>query len=322
MRFETISATRQSILPATRTKCDIDKDAPGLLPLHEKFPQIVYTRSDPSYKELSSTFNQAISVKPLAVIRASEEFHVADTIEIARKLNLPLGIRSGGSDLAGRNISRADNGIILDMRGLNSVTIAEGNDSADVGGGILTGELAPVLGDRGLFTPIGWHPMVGYVGWAMGGGYGMYASAYGLGVDQILAARLVLADGSIIQVDEDHNSELLWALRGAGNGVWGVVTQFTVKIYPQPKLLIGALKLEHRDWESALTEWSDKIEPDLPTEFAGDLYIRNPNPLNPEVCFYFAWCAKPGDDLAKGYLFLDKMKSLSGALAGNVSESK
>jgi hypothetical protein len=164
--------------------------------------------------------------------------------------------------------------------------------------------------------------MVGYVGWAMGGGYGVYASAYGLGVDQILAARLVLANGSAIEVNERNNSELLWALRGAGNGIWGVVTELTVKTYPEPKLLLGALKLEHHDWKSALTEWAEKIEPNLPVEFAGDMYFRNPNPSQPELCLYFAWSAKQGEDLTKGYEFLDKLKSLPGKFAGGVSERK
>lgn len=156
----------------------------------------------------------------------------------------------------------------------------------------------------------------------MGGGYGMYASAYGLGVDQILAARLVLADGSVVDVDKNSNPELLWALRGAGNGIWGVVTQLTVKIYPQPKLLIGALKLEKQYWEPVLTKWADEIEPNLPVEFAGDLYIRNPVLQTPEICFYFAWCAKQDDDLSQGYEFLETMKSLSEKWLGNVSESK
>lgn len=322
MRFETISTPTKHHAPSTRTRANVQLEAPGLLPLYDRFPQIIYTRSDPIYPEISASFNQAISVKPLAVIRAYEEEHVTATIIAARSAGLPLGIRSGGSELTGRIVLGIDDGIILDLRGLNSVTIAGDSASATVGGGILTGELAPALGDRGLFTPIGWHPMVGYAGWAMGGGYGMYASAYGLGVDQILAARLVLADGSVMHVDENRNTELLWALRGAGNGIWGVVTQLTVKIYPQPKLLVGALKLEKQDWEPVLTKWADEIEPNLPVEFAGDLYIRNPVLQTPEICFYFAWCAKQDDDLSQGYEFLETMKSLSDKWLGNISESK
>ena len=322
MQFGIISTPTSEISPATRSRVDVEQDAPDLLTLFDQYPEIVYTRSDPLYNQLSIAFNQAVSVKPLAIVRALKEEHVIATVKAARTTGLPLGIRCGGYDLAGRNIEGTESGIILDIRGLNSVSIADDKTSASIGGGILGGELAPVLHEHDLFTPVGWHPKVGYAGWALGGGYGMYASAYGMGVDQILAARLVLADGTVKDLDDENHSELLWALRGAGNGIWGVVTELTIKVYPSPKLILGAFVLKTKDWQSALTEWAENIEPNLPTQFTGDMYIRNADVNDPEICLYFAWCAKPGEDSTEGYKFLDKIKSLSPGLVGKASESR
>ncbi|KAJ6440204.1 FAD/FMN-containing dehydrogenase [Purpureocillium lavendulum] len=222
--------------------------------------------------------------------------------------------------MTGRNLIGVETGVLLDLRSLSSVSIAEDKASAIVGAGILTRDLASTITAAGLFTPIGWHPMVGYAGWAMGGGYGMFSSAYGLGVDQILGARLVTADGSIIDVDETSHPDLLWAIRGAGNGIWGVVTQLKIKIYPQPKLLIGTLQYQKEDWPLVMMDWAERFEANLPIEFAGDIYLRNPTIDRPEMTFFFAWCAKPGEDIELGYEFLDRMRSLPGSATERISE--
>jgi FAD/FMN-containing dehydrogenase len=128
--------------------------------------------------------------------------------------------------------------VALDMRLLNSVRIhaipdkknerEEGKDvsTATVGGGILIGDLIAALQAEGFATPVGSLPMVGYVGWAMYGGYGAYSAPLGLGVDQIVGAKLVNASGEVIEADP----ELLKGIRGAG-GAFGVVLELTVKIY-------------------------------------------------------------------------------------------
>lgn len=319
--FKPIAATSSGeVPPSTITRNDVSTALPGLLPFFDKYPEIVYTKSDPSFVALSTTISNAVT--PAAIIRAKTEEHVTAAVKVARESGLKLGIRSGGNEFGGRNLVGTDKGFLLDMRSMNTVTVAQDKKSATVGGGILIGQLAPELADQGLFTPIGWHPVVGYAGWAMGGGYGYYSSMYGFGCDQILGARVVVADGTVIDVDETSHTDLLWALRGAGNGIWGVVTQLTIKVYAPPKLLNGTVEFQKEDWPAVLDKWAAEFESNMPVEFAGDMYFRNPLTDKPEMVVYFTWCAKDGEDLQKGYEYLEKVRSLPGKATGSVTESE
>ncbi|KAL6874442.1 hypothetical protein HDV57DRAFT_523891 [Trichoderma longibrachiatum] len=321
MSFQPTKLPSTTVPPASLKRDDVAREIPELLTLYDKFPHIIYTKSDPVYETISSAFNLSISTRPLVVIRPLEESHVQATVKIARATGMPLGIRSGGSEMSARNYRGVDKGIIIDMRSMCSVKVSDDKTSAKIGGGTIGGDLAVALSEQGLFTPIGWHPRLGYAGWSLAGGYGLYTSAYGLGLDHILGARLVLADGFAVDVDKDNHSDLFWALRGAGNGIWGVVTQLTIKIYPAPKLLIGTLQIQKGNWPAVLDRWANDIEPNLPQEMAGDLYFRNPTLNKPEMIIFFAWCAKEGDDLQKGWEYFDMMKSLPGALVQRIAES-
>ncbi|KAL6796200.1 hypothetical protein GGI42DRAFT_96506 [Trichoderma sp. SZMC 28013] len=321
MEFQAAVLPSTQVPPASITRNDIAAEIPGLLPLYDDFPDIIYTKADPVYETISSAFQKSSSSQPLAVVRPLNESHVQAAIKVARVAGLPLGIRSGGLEMARRNFKGVDKGIILDLRSLCSINVSDDKTSAVIGGGTIAADLAVSLSKQGAFTPIGWHPRLGYAGWAMGGGYGLYSSPYGLGVDNILGARVVLADGSVIDIDDTNHPDLFWALRGAGNGIWGVVTQLTIRLYPPPNLLIGTLRIPKKDWPAALDEWANNIEPNLPDEFGGELYFRNPVLDNPEMTIFFAWCAKEGEDMQKGWDYFDKMKALPGAQVQRIAES-
>lgn len=320
MEFKVTELPDTQIPAASLTRDHVAKEIPGLLALYDEFPHIIYTKSDPVYESISSSFNRATTTTPLAVVRALDETHVQATIKAVQAAGLPLAIRSGGAEMEGRNFHGIDNGVMLDLRSLCSIKVAEDKKSAVIGGGTIAGDLARALNNKGAFTPVGWHPRLGYAGWSMAGGYGLYASSHGLGVDHILGVRIVLGDGSIVDVDENRHPDLLWALRGAGNGIWGVVTQFTIKTYPAPKLLIGTVKFQKKDWPTVLAEWTSNIEPNLPEEFAGDIYFRNNNLETPEMNVLFAWSAKEGEDLQKGWNYFEKIKSLPGANVDRIGE--
>ncbi|KAH0497615.1 hypothetical protein TgHK011_004908 [Trichoderma gracile] len=321
MLFEPTKLPSTTVPPATLRRDDVAREMPELLPLYDEFPHIIYTKSDAVYETIGPAFNLTISTLPLVVVRPLEESHVQATVKIARAAGIPLGIRSGGSELSARNYRGVDRGIIIDMRSMCFVNVSDDKASAKIGGGIIGGDLAVALSKQDLFTPIGWHPMLGYAGWSLAGGYGLYSSSYGLGVDQILGVRLVLADGSAVDINKNNHPDLFWALRGAGNGIWGVVTQLTIKIYPAPRFLVGTIEIQKQNWPSALNRWVNDIEPNLPDEIAGELYFRNPTLTKPQMIIFFAWCAKEGDDLTKGWEYFDMMKSLPGAVVQRIAES-
>merc|ERR1719359_1209272 len=81
---------------------------------------------------------------------------------------------------------------------------------------------------------------VGVGGWLLGGGFGPLSPKHGLGVDNLLSAKVVLADGSLVTADERSNADLFWALKGGG-GNFGIVCEFTFKLHPVPEKFFGGL---------------------------------------------------------------------------------
>jgi FAD/FMN-containing dehydrogenase len=170
--------------------------------------------------------------KPLAIIRPSTIEAVSATVSFLATNQIPFTVRVGGHDMHGRSVE--DGGVVLDLRLLNHVVINKSGSEAKggkiatarIGGGVLIGDLLSALEPHGLATPVGTVAGVGYLGWAMHGGYGPYSSGFGLGVDQIVAAKVVDATGSIVDAD----GELLKGIKGAG-GAFGVVVEAVVRVY-------------------------------------------------------------------------------------------
>jgi FAD/FMN-containing dehydrogenase len=189
-------------------------------------PSIKYLPpSSSEFDSLRQVWNTSGAGTPLAIVQPQSARDVAALIKFVKANSVPFTLRSGGHNLEGR--SSVNEALQIDLRALNSVAVAPDRKSATVGGGILQGELGNRLWEEGLTTPTGSVPSVGYTGWATYGGYGPFSSQWGLGVDQIIGATIVDANGEIRTADQD----LLQGIRGAG-GLFGVIVQLTVKVYP------------------------------------------------------------------------------------------
>lgn len=161
---------------------------------------------------------------------------------------------------------------MLDVRGLDTITISSDRTTATVGGGVTSGNLTKFLNEHDLITPSGYCNTVGYTGWATGGGYGVLAGAYGLGVDQILGATLVDATGHMIDTDDDP--DLLWAIRGAGTGNFGIVVSLRVRVYDCPPFLGGLLLFPASETDGLMIGLKKVIEEiGNPEEFSGDCSV-------------------------------------------------
>ncbi len=117
------------------------------------------------------------------------------------------------------------------MRGLDSVSIDPNALVGHAGGGTTAGAYSRAAGEHGLATGFGDAGTVGVAGIALGGGIGFLSRRDGLTVDNVLAAEVVLADGSVVTADAEHHPELFWALRGGG-GNFGIVTGLTLRLRP------------------------------------------------------------------------------------------
>jgi hypothetical protein len=178
-------------------------------------------------------YNGVLQPTGLAVVDCHDEAAVQRAVRFAADANMQVAVLNGGHDPWGRGLR--DNNLVLNVRPIRHISIDAENARATIGGGTLAEDVLAALPD-GFAIAIGTATSVGMVGLTSGGGYGMLTSRVGLAADCLLAARVVLADGSVAIADERHDSDLLWALRGGGTG-FGVVTEITVALHALSNLL-------------------------------------------------------------------------------------
>lgn len=173
------------------------------------------------------------NVLPEAVVSCTSAGDVSATITFARRHRLQTAIRSGGHSVAGHS---STDGVIIDVAPMDAVTVEDG--VATVGAGVRLGGLYDALQPYGLTIPAGSSHSVGIAGLTLGGGLGILGRKHGLTCDHLLRAQVVLADGQIVECDEHEHEDLLWALRGAGCGNFGVVTSLVFRTVPVPPTTI------------------------------------------------------------------------------------
>ncbi|MBE3046685.1 FAD-binding oxidoreductase [Candidatus Bathyarchaeota archaeon] len=297
---------------------DIYSDAPELGPLLDRHSSLlVYTKSNPHFDDIRTLFNHEITTTPRAIVRPTNENELTSSVSFCAEHKLPMSVRSGGHDLHGRSLIQ--DGVVIDVRALADVRMAREHTPphAVVGPGVKSGDLLGILDHHGLVTPVGWCSEVSYAGWAAGGGYGVIAGYYGMGADQILGARVVTPNGAIVDTDEDP--ELLWALRGAGLGNFGVILELRCRVYPRPRVLAGVLAYPFSEVRSVLGNFERICAEDLPRAFSGEVAVGDSG-FGPAILIYFHWILDDNYEEGRGYL--RKMGDLGNLVVDTVSESE
>lgn len=163
--------------------------------------------------------------RPAAIAVPKNASQVASIVRWANSNGLKFTVRSGGNDFSGH--SSVDGVLIIDVRSLDAVAVKRDKKTATVGGGVISRDLLLALEKEGLTTPMGNTWIVGYAGWASSGGYGPTTNQFGMGLEQIVAAKPVDAKGEVVVADE----EMLEAVRRMV-GHLGVMTSLTIRTYP------------------------------------------------------------------------------------------
>ena len=206
--------------------------------------------------------------RPDAVVQVRDSADVAAAVRWANRFDVPLVARSGGHSYAG--YCTTGNGVVLDLSGLNGIRVARGR--ATVGPAAQLIDVQRVLTRRGVTVPSGSCPTVGIAGLALGGGHGLAGRRFGLTSDNLLAARVVTADGRVRQVDADTNEDLYWACRGGGGGNFGVVTSLTVKTHRAPGAAYFFLSWPWSQAGEAIAAWQ-RFAPEAPPALTSILSI-------------------------------------------------
>ncbi|KAH7397220.1 hypothetical protein BKA66DRAFT_408214 [Pyrenochaeta sp. MPI-SDFR-AT-0127] len=229
------------------------------------------------------------------IVKVNSEEDVQKTILYANEHKKPFLAISGGHGTSSV-IQNVKNGIGIHLQGLGNITIVDNGEAAILQGGVLNGDLIPYLWSRGKQTMSTGCDCVGYIAPILGGGHGWLQGRYGLAADQLVSARIVLANGTAITVSEENNSQLFWAIRGAGHN-FGVVTEVKIKIYDrepeQDQWAASGFVFTHDKLEDVFTlanEWLRS--PEKPVEMTHyGLIAFNPevDTVNPIVIMWIYW---------------------------------
>ncbi|OEU94515.1 FAD-binding protein [Streptomyces abyssalis] len=234
--------------------------------LRTGFTGTLLTPGDPSYEETRAVFNAMIDRSPALIALPHNEAEVARAVAYGRAEGLPIAVRGGGHSVAGNSTC---DGLVVDLREMNGVTVDPAARTVRVGGGATMRDLDTAVQPYGLATTGGRVSTTGVGGFVLGGGSGWLERAFGLACDNLLAAELVTADGSLVRATAHSDSELFWALHGGG-GNFGVVTSMTLRLHPLPVLTAALLIWPEEATPQVVREYRDFME-NAPDQVGGGL---------------------------------------------------
>lgn len=214
-------------------------DSTTLHSLREQVRGEVVSPDDTGYDKARRLWNGRFDRRPGAIAFCRDADDVAAAVRLAREQHLLLAVRSGGHDYAGN--SMCEGGLVIDLSGINAVTVDAASRTARVGAGARWGEVDREVQAHGLACTGGTVSRVGVAGYTLGGGTGWLVRKHGLALDNVTALDVVLANGEIVRASGDENADLFWALRG-GSGNVGIVTSFEYRLHElDPLVLAGQI---------------------------------------------------------------------------------
>jgi FAD/FMN-containing dehydrogenase len=226
------------------------------------------------YDEARAVWNAMHDRRPALIARPRDALDVAAAVRYARAAQLPLAVRCGGHSIPCHSV--CDDGIVIDLRALDRVTVDPKARRATVGGGTLLGEVDRATQAHGLVVPAGVVSHTGAGGLTLGGGVGRLMRRFGLTIDSLLSAEVVTADGEIVRASEHEHPDLFWALRGGG-GNFGVVTEFEFALHELSELVILATFNPLDEARSVIERGRRAMGAGAPDELLWKSFLRRAN---------------------------------------------
>jgi UDP-N-acetylenolpyruvoylglucosamine reductase len=237
-------------------------------------------REDEDYTEACKVYNGMIDKKPLLIAYCEDVADVIASVNFARNNKLLTAIRGGGHNGGGLGV--CDDGLVIDLSKIKYTRVDPEGMTVRVGAGCTWKDVDHATHVFGMATPNGTVSSTGVGGLTLGGGIGHLTRKYGLTIDNLLEADIVLADGSFVTANEKENKDLFWAIRGGG-GNFGVVTSFLYKLSPVNMVYGGPMLYDLSQTKKVMQWYRDFIvkAPDDITGFFAFLTVP-PGPPFPE----------------------------------------
>lgn len=242
---------------------------------------------DSDYDKERKVYNGMINKHPRMLVKCVDVADVIHAVNFARKNNLLLAVRGGGHNGGGLGI--CDDGLVIDLSGIKYIRVNTSDNTVRVGGGNLWGEVDHATHPHGLAVPAGIISSTGVGGLTLGGGVGHLSRKYGLTIDNLLEADMVLADGRFVTVSAEQNIDLFWAIRGGG-GNFGIVTSFKFQAHPV-KTVIGGPTLWPVEKTEEIMAWYHEFIHNAPDDLNGFIATMViPGPPFPEELHNKKFC--------------------------------
>ncbi len=255
------TATEAQTLPTQRGSVNLD-------PLSESLRGRLITPADADYDKARAVYNGMIDRHPAAVAMCTNSADVVACVNFARENDMILAVRGGGHNAGGLGVW--DDALVIDLSTMRSTTVDPASHQVRVDGGCTWSDVDAATVPFGMATPCGIVSSTGVGGLTLGGGIGYLARRFGLTVDNLVSADVVLADGRLVTASASSEPDLYWALRGGG-GNFGVVTSFVFKCHEigDHGTIVGGPVLYDVADTAEVMRWYRELLPSLPEELNG-----------------------------------------------------
>jgi FAD/FMN-containing dehydrogenase len=250
--------------------------------LRARFRGEIVAAGDDRYDEARKLYNGMIDRRPRFIARCADVADVMSAIDFGRENGLLIAVRGGGHN--GGGLGSCDDGLVIDLSLMKSVRIDPENRTVRVGPGCTQGEVDHACHVFGLAVPAGIVSTTGISGLALGGGHGYLSRQFGLTIDNLIEADVVLADSGFVTASANRNQDLYWALRGGG-GNFGVVTSLLFRAHPVGTVYAGPIFWDFAQ-AGAIMRWYREYLPGSPEElcvFLGLKTVPSTDPFPREI---------------------------------------
>jgi FAD/FMN-containing dehydrogenase len=268
-----VSALPHTLDPTTLRRWAASLTGPVILP------------GDGGYEDSRKVWNRAIDRHPAAIVRCGSADDIRRAVELARVHGVPLAVRGGGHSQGGYGV--CEGGILIDLGSLRVIEVDAKQRRARVAAGARVSDVLTATEAHGLVTPMGGCPDVGVGGLTLGGGSNFLMAKYGAVCDNVLAARVVTADGRLLTASDEEHPDLFWALRGGG-GNFGVAVSFEYRLHDVGDLLAGQFTFPVSRASETLLRYRE-LMPDAPDE------LETSGGLTPDERAFFIAVSISGD---------------------------